>query len=80
MVGCQLREQHRELEKEVQRVFQEMLIKWNYSALIVLAQKGNNGLLTANCLGGKPVLSVFAGLENNKQMWYTSGRTRHRLD
>lgn len=35
--------------------------KWNYSSLIVLAQKGNNGLFTANCLGGKCVVSVIAG-------------------
>jgi hypothetical protein len=65
-VSCQLIEQHQELEKEGQRAFQEILIKWNYSPLIVLAQKGNNGLFTANCLGGKPVLSVIADSENNK--------------
>lgn len=66
VVSCQLTEQHNELEDEVAKGLSGNVDTMELFCLHCVSWKGNNGLFTANCLGGKRCHTWYCWSEDNK--------------
>lgn len=66
VVSCQLIQQHNELEDEVAKGLSGNGDTMELFCLHCVSWKGNNGLFTANCLGGKKCHTWYCWSENNK--------------
>lgn len=69
VVNCQSIEQHSELEDKVAKGLSGNVDTMESFCLHCVSWKGNNGLFTANCLGGKKCHTWYCWSENNKWVW-----------
>lgn len=77
VVSCQLTEQHNELEDEVAKGLSGNVDTMELFCFHCVSWKGNNGLFTANCLGGKRCHTWYCWSEDNKWVWEIPGRNKH---